>query len=213
MANICTNTLVVIGLKEDSCTFARSLEQAVYGQVSSPDHFYSVVVREEERPEFCFETKWDPSANELQDLSEEFIGTLFLLSYSCWESGFRGQMVISDGKIIEHVHRRYGPAFLFADITNPLVSLWSPHIGRTTLEREASDRLQDAIAIVQSLKETLEDERFTDSPYRRLGDEQKVIRTRQQLSDLLEAMNLKVSQISFAGVLVTAADDESRTKG
>jgi hypothetical protein len=86
-------------------------------------------------------------------------------------------------------------------------------MGPTTLERQATNRLKDAIAIVEGLKETLEDQRFTDSPYRRLGDAQKVISTHQQLSALLEAMNRQASEIGFAGVLVTASDDELCIKG
>ena len=112
--------------------------------------------------------------------------------------------------MIEYAHRRgYGsPTFLFADITHPLVQLWGPYIEPRTLEQQARNRLKDAIAIVSGLKQMLEDERFTDSPYRALGDGKQLIRARERLSDLLDTMTRRAAEISFHGVLVSGAIED-----
>ena len=207
MANLCSNKLIAVGLKSDPEMFAASLELALCGQILTRDELYSVSVGKEPSPEFNFKTNWEPPEKVLVALSKKFSGVHFLLEYSCWESGFRGQMIICNGEVIERAHRRgYGsPTFLFADITHPLVQLWGPYIEPQTLEQQALNRLQDAIAIVSGLKQTLENERFTGSPYRALGDEKQVIRTRQHLTAMLDTMTRRAAEISFHGVLVSGA--------
>jgi hypothetical protein len=207
MANLCSNKLIVVGLKTNPEMFAASLELALCGQILTRDELYAVSVGKGPRPELNFKTNWQPPESVLVALSKKFSGVHFLLEYSCWESGFRGQMVIYNGEVIEYAHRRgYGsPTFLFADITHPLVQLWGPYIEPRTLEQQALNRLQDAIAIVSRLKQTLENERFTGSPYRALGDEKQVIRARERLTTMLEAMTEQAREISFDGVLVPAA--------
>jgi hypothetical protein len=54
-------------------------------------------------------------------------------------------------------------------------------------------------------KQTLENKRFTGSPYRARGDEKQVIRARDHLTAMLEAMTEQAKEISFDGVLVSAA--------
>ena len=207
MSNLCSNKLIVVGLESlPPKMFAESLERAVHAQVRPHDEFYSVtVLGKDHNPMFHFETNWEPPERELIALSKKCRRLRFLLEYSCWESGFRGQMVICNGEVIEYAHRQGydGPAYLFAEITHPLVQLWGPYMERRTLEQQALDRLQDAIAIVRGLKQTLEDSRFTDSPYRVCGDEKQVIRARARLAALLEAMLSHIEEISFDGVLVS----------
>jgi len=78
--------------------------------------------------------------------------------------------VIQNGKMIEYIQRTgyYGPAYLWSDITHPVVDLFGPYVAPKTLAQHAAERIQDAIAIINGLKETLEDERFTNSRYRAL---------------------------------------------
>jgi len=210
MANLCSNKLIVVGLKSDPEMFAASLELALCGQILTRDELYSVSVRKGPSPEFNFKTNWEPPESVLVALSKKLSGVHFLLEYSCWESGFRGQMVIYNGEVIERAQRRgYGsPTFLFADITHPLVQLGEPYIQPQTLEQQALNRLQDAIAIVRGLKQTLEDSRFTDSPYRACGDEEQVLRARAHLTAMLEAMAKHAKEISFDGVLVSDSSDD-----
>jgi hypothetical protein len=210
MAKLCSNKLIVVGLKSDPEIFAASLELALFGRILTRDELYAVSVGKGPRPEINFKTNSEPPETVLVALSKKFRGVHFLLEYSCWESGFRGQMVICSGEVIERAHRRgYGsPTFLFADITHPLVQLWGPYIEPRTLEQQARNRLQDAIAIVSGLKQTLEDPRFADSPYRACGDEEQVIRVRVHLTVMLEAMTKHAKEISFDGVLVSDSSDD-----
>jgi hypothetical protein len=211
MSNLCSNKLIVVGLESlPPKMFAEWLEQALYGEVLPRGEFYSVVVGRGSNPRFRFETDWQPPEKELIVLSKKCRRLYFLLEYSCWESGFRGQMVIGNGEVIESVYRRGydGPGFLFADITHPLVQLWGPYMGLQTLAEQALNRVQDAVAIVKGLKQTLEDQRFTDSPYRTCGDESQVVRARASLTAMLEAMIRHASEISFDGVLVSDSTEE-----
>src|SRR5215470_13433195 len=172
MANDCSNWLAVVGLKKKSDEFCKSLEHAMYGQTVPRGEYYSVLPAEGTNPTFQFNTKWWPPVKALMALSKKRKGDYFLLEYSCWESHFRGQMVIHDGEQIEDVHRLgyNGPSFLFADITHPLVDLFGPYAALQTLAEQATGRLQDSIAIVKNLIETLEDDRFMGSRYRLHGD-------------------------------------------
>jgi len=186
--------------------FAESLEQAMYGHVLPSGDFYSVVAGEGPNPMFWFTTDWETPVKELRVLSEEIGAQQLLLEYSCWESGFRGQMVISEGEVIEHIHRLgyNGPAFLFADITHPLIDLLRPYMTPKTLAQQANDRLQDAIAIVTGLQQTLEDRRISHSRFQSCRDETQVIRTSKQLTTLVKAMTRYASAVSFDGVLIDA---------
>lgn len=207
MANLCKNRLVVVGLTVKPEIVANSLERKLYGHVLPTGNYYSVVAGEGPNPTFSFMTDWDTPMNELRALSEELGAQQLLLKYSCWESGFRGQMVISDGEVVEHIHRLgYGvPGFLFTDITHPLVDLIGPYMTPKTLAQHACERLQDAIAIVTGLQQTLDDARFSQSSFQSFRDETEVIRTREQLNTLLQVMNKHASAVTFEGVLI--ADD------
>ena len=113
-------------------------------------------------------------------------------------------MVIYAGQVRECIRRigYGGPSYLFADLTHPLVDLFGSYTSERTLAAQATGRLQDAIVIVKELKETLEDQRFTGSSYRALGDWNQVNRAHSGLTDMLNAMIRHAAEISFEGVLV-----------
>jgi hypothetical protein len=142
--------------------------------------------------------------NALLALSKNHPATVFLLDYLCWESGFRGQLVVRDGKVIESIRRTgyNGPAYLWSDITHPVVDLFGPYVAPKTLAQHAVERIQDAIGIINGLKETLEDERFANSRYRALGNDRQVKKAIADLSAMLNMMIRYAEAISFEGVLV-----------
>ena len=154
MANDCSNKLIVMGLPCAPEELARVLEVAMYGQEVPEGEYYAVYSLEDCPEQFLFKTKWEPPANALLTLSKRQPAAVFLLDYLCWESGFRGQMVIRNGEAIESIHREgyNGPGYLSSDITHPLTSLFSPYL-HTALADRAAQRLRDAIAIVSGLKE------------------------------------------------------------
>jgi hypothetical protein len=212
MANTCYNNLIVLGLEEPPQTFTKKLEISLYGAV--PDSHYAVEVVEFRHVKFRFRTKWAPPVSDLIKLSRKMERQTFLLEYRCWESGFRGQMVIRAGRCLEDVHRcgYDGPDYLWADITNPVVDLVDPYLNNPTLAQHARARVHDAIQIVRGVKEVLEDSRFTGSHYRALGDPNKVKETLGQLQTLLDKMTESQAQIDFSGVFVEASDFASTSR-
>jgi hypothetical protein len=203
MSNDCSNTLIVVDTKERPENFRESLEKALYGQILPQGEYCSVTFVEGNPTEFRFRSGWIPPMDALTAFSAEHKGETLLLRYSCWESGFRGQAVIENGGVIEHIHRYgyYGPGFLFADMTHPLVDLFLPYLEARTLAQDAAQRLQDAIEIVRGLKETLQDSRFTDSRFSAYRNHEQVSEVLARLTLLEEAMEHTAS-ISFAGVLL-----------
>ena len=217
MSNDCSNYLIVAGLEDQPAEFAKTLELAMYGSVVPHGGYYSVRVAKGRHTEFRFKTQWQPKLEALTALSEKRKGLPFLLEYSCWESGFRGQAVIENGHVVGSTERvgYYGPAYLFADITHPIVDLFSTYLGPRTLAHQAAERLQDAIKIVRGLKETLEDGRFAGSRYRDYGDDEQLDRTLAGLTDMLDTMVADAAGISFEGVLVeepSVTDTNARAK-
>ncbi|MFI5117165.1 MAG: hypothetical protein ACHP8B_10765 [Terriglobales bacterium] len=217
MANDCSNYLIVVGLEDQPAEFAKTLELAMYGCVVPDGEYYSVRVVKGRHMEFHFKTKWQPKLEALTALSEKRKGIPFLLEYSCWESGFRGQAVIQNGKVVEHTNRvgYDGPAYLFADLTHPLVDLFSRYLEPRTLALQAAGRLQDAIRIVEGLKKTLEDDRFAGSRYRDYGDDEQLDRTLAGLTAMLDTMVADAAGISFEGVLLeepSVTDRNARAK-
>ena len=205
MANDCSNKLTVVGLQCAPEEFTKALELAMYGEEVDEGGEYYAVHSFEGRPEqFLFKTKWQPPVNALLTLSKLQPAAAFLLDYLCWESGFRGQLVIQDGKVIESIRRTgyYGPAYLWSDITHPVVDLFGPYVAPKTLAQHAAERIQDAIGIINGLKETLEDNRFTNSHYRALGNDCQVNKATADLSAMVNVMIRYAGDISFAGVLV-----------
>ena len=211
MANDCSNKLIVIGLQCAPGAFARALEVAMYGGEVLEGEYCAVDTVERRPTQFHFRTNWQPPVDTLLILSKQYQSGLFLLDYLCWESGFRGHMVIRDGEVIERIHRRgyNGPAYLWSDITHPLTSLFSPYLNNTLADR-AAQRLKDAIAIVSGLKRTLEDNRFTESHYRRYGDSKAEARALAGLTKMLSSMTAQAEGISFEGVLLENLDAERR---
>jgi hypothetical protein len=127
MSNDYKHTLTVIGLKNNPCQFASALEREIYGdkarsielakQLGVKDLIEKLRPRVEVvAPRFQFETATGPDIEALAKLSEKTRGVWFLVKYSSWESGYRGQTVIRDGTVIEHIHRvgYHGPGYLFA---------------------------------------------------------------------------------------------------
>ncbi len=227
MGNEYEHNLTVIGLKETPNQFANALEKAVYGdnsasiKVAAPVEVEGLVRRlrpqvEVEFPNFHFETATGPDLEAMAKLSEKTKGVWFLLKYSSWESGCRGQAVIRDGKVIEQIHRvgYHGPGYLFADVTHPLVDL-SAAYAEPTLALKARRRLLDAVQIVRELKDILEDPRFANSQFRTLGDDSRVKQTHAGLTAMLTAMMGHAREISFEGVLVEEPTENlgARTDG
>ena len=155
---------------------------------------------------FEFLTKWEPPIENLLTLSVRHEGVTFLLAYSCWESGFRGQTVIMNGTVVEQIHRLGydGPGFLFSDITHPVVDLFNQYLEPLTLAQHARDRLQDAVSIVAELQKILFDRKFTASRYRANGSPKRVKKTQAQLTKLLKHITEESTRISFEDVLVSA---------
>jgi hypothetical protein len=117
--------------------------------------------------------------------------------------GCRGQAVIRDGKVIEHIHRvgYQGPGYLFADLTHPVVDL-SAAYSESTLALKARKRLMDAVQIVRDLKEISEDPLFASSRYRAYSDKARVKQAHESLTAMLTAMMGHAREIAFEGVLV-----------
>jgi hypothetical protein len=208
MANDCTNKLIPVGLKCDPGDVGQQLESAVYGEHAAGSDLV-ILVEKGRYPVFHFQTKWQPPIDTLVVLSERHEGVLFLLAYSCWESGFRGQTVIRNGAVIEEIRRvgYDGPGYLFADLTHPEVDLFGQYLEPRTLAQHASERLQDAVDIVKKLKETLQGASFTESRYRGYGNPQRVKKTQSQLATMLEDMTECTARIRFDGVLVEEQSD------
>src|ERR1019366_5388627 len=93
----------------------------MYGEEVKEGEYYSVNSFEGRPEQFLFKTKWEPPVNALLTLSKRYPAAVFLLDYLCWESDFRGQVVMQDGKVIESIRRTgyRGPAYLWSDITHP----------------------------------------------------------------------------------------------
>ena len=176
----------------------------MYGEEVKEGEYYSVNSFEGRPEQFLFKTKWEPPVNALLTLSKRYPAAVFLLDYLCWGSDFRGQVVMQDGKVIESIRRTgyRGPAYLWSDITHPVVDLFGPYVAPKTLAQHAAERIQDAIGIINGLKETLEDERFTKSHYRALGNDRQVKKAIADLSAMLNMMIRYAGDISFEGVLV-----------
>jgi hypothetical protein len=204
MANDCSNKLTVVGLQCAPEEFTKALELAMYGEEVPEDEYCSVETVGGPPTQFHFRTNWQPPVNALLTLSKSHSATVFLPDYLCWESGFRGQLVVRDGKVIESIRRTgyNGPAHLWSDITHPVVDLFGPYMAPKTLAQHAAERIQDAIGIVNGLKETLEDERFTNSRYRALGNDRHVKKAIANLSAMVNMMIRYAEAISFEGVLV-----------
>jgi hypothetical protein len=204
MANDCSNKLTVVGLQCVPEEFTKALEIAMYREEVEEGEYYSVDSFEGRSEQFLFKTKWQPPVNALLTLSKRHPAAVFLLDYLCWESDFRGQLVIQDGKVIESIRRTgyYGSAYLWSDITHPVVDLFGPYVAPKTLAQHAAERIQDAIGIINGLKETLEDERFTNSRYRALGNDRQVNKAIADLSAMVNMMTRCAGDISFEGVLV-----------
>jgi hypothetical protein len=204
MGNTCSNHLIVVGLQEDAEEFAKTLELTLYGQLLEEDSYYRVWVPQGQKHlGFSFKTNWQPPFEELISTSAARKEQTFLLDYSCWESCFRGQAVIQQGAVIERVRREgyNGPAYLWSDITHPITSLFTAYLN-DRLADCAAERLQDAITIVSSLKNTLEDRRFTESHYRACGDDTAVRNALAGLSEMLATMTTQAKRISFQGVFL-----------
>jgi hypothetical protein len=176
----------------------------MYGKEVDEGEYYAVHSFEGRPEQFRFKTKWQPPVNALLTLSKRHPAAMFLLAYSCWESDFRGQVVMQDGEVIESVRRTgyNGPAYLWSDITHPVVGLFGSYVAPKTLAQHAAERIQDAIGIINGLKETLEDERFTNSRYRALGNDSQVKKATADLSEMVNMMIRYAEAISFEGVLV-----------
>jgi hypothetical protein len=204
MANICNNKLVVVELKESPEKFARTLERALYGEALPTEHYFSVRVWDGSPTEFWFKSKYGPPVSRISALSAKRKDEAFLLEYWCWESDFRGQEVIKNGSSTERIHREgyRGPAFLFADMTHPLVDLLWPYLGPRTLAQHAGRRLQDAVAIVTGPKKTLEDDRFKDSRFSVYRNRDQVSKVLAGLTSMQESMAEHAAGISFDGVLL-----------
>jgi hypothetical protein len=204
MANDCSNKLTVVGLQCAPEKFTKALELAMYGKEVDEGEYYAVDSFEGRPEQFLFNTKWQPPVNALLTLSERQPAAVFLLDYLCWESDFRGQLVIQDGKVIESIRRTgyNGPAYLWSDITHPVVDLFGPYVAPKTLAQHAAERIQDAIGIINGLRETLEDERFTNSRYRALGNDSQLKKATADLSEMVNMMIRYAEAISFEGVLV-----------
>jgi len=211
MANDCSNKLIMVGFQCAPEEFARGLEVAMYGQEVPEGEHCSVETMEGRPMQFHFRTDWQPPVKTLLILSTQNRGVLFLLDYLCWESGFRGQVVIRNGEVIERIHRKgyNGPSYLWTDITHPLTSLFSPYLHNTLADR-AAQRLKDAITIVSGLKRTLEDNRFTKPHYRQHRDNNAVARAVTGLTEMLSSMTAQAEGISFEGVLLENLDAERR---
>lgn len=203
MANDCSNKLIVVGFQGTPAEFTKALELAMYGEEVDEGEYYAVYPVEDHPEQFLFKAKWEPPVKALLTLSKSYPASTFLLDYLCWESCFRGKIVMRNGAVIERVHRvgYNGPSYLWSDITHPLINLFSPYLKHTLAER-ATLRLQDAIRIISDLKETLEDERFTNSHYRAFGNSDAVPKTVSGLKTMLDSMIAQAEQISFDGVLL-----------
>lgn len=204
MANDCSNKLTVVGLPCAPEKFTKALELAMYGEEVDEGEFYAVDSFEGRPEQFLFNTKWQPPVNALLTLSKRQPAAVFLLDYLCWESDFRGQLVMQDGEVIESIRRTgyHGPAYLWSDITHPVVDLFGPYVAPKTLAQQAAERIQDAIGVINGLKEILEDERFTNSRYRALGNDSQVKKATADLSAMVNMMIRYAEAISFEGVLV-----------
>jgi hypothetical protein len=211
MANDCSNKLIVLGLQCAPQEFTGALEVAMYGEEVDEGEYYAVHLSEDRPEQFLFKTRWEPPVKVLLTLSKRHPAAVFLLDYLCWESGYRGQVVIRDGEVIERVHREgyNGPGYLWSDITHPLTSLFSPYLQNTLASRTAQ-RLKDAIAIVSGLKRTLEDNRFTESHYRQYGDSNAVAKALVGLTEMLSSMTAQAQRVSFEGALLEDLDAEQR---
>jgi hypothetical protein len=207
MANDCSNKLVVLDLQCSPSEFKKSLELAIYGKEVDEEEYYAVYPFAARPGEYLFKTKWEPPVNALVTLSKCHSDATFLLDFRCWESDFRGQLVIQNGEVTEYVRRAgyCGPSFLWSDITHPVIDLFSAH-PQHTLAESATQRLQDAIQIVAGLKETLEDKRFTSSRYRAFGSSDAVSKAVSELKEMMDGMIARAAEISFDGVLLEESE-------
>jgi hypothetical protein len=201
------HTLTVVGLRGNPAEFAGILEQTIYGDVEADSRVKTVPGAS---TEFHFTTEWDLPEDdlgvlqqELADLSDERPGEMFLLEYSSCEKKVRGQFVISNGTILEEIHRGgYSGPGSWYEITHPLMDLFGTYRKPRTLAQAAKSRLADAIEIVEQLKGALEYERSNQRELEYKPDNQRLEGALAGLTDLLTNIKTHAAQISFEGILL-----------
>jgi hypothetical protein len=179
------HTLMVTGLQCRPVEFANILQRTIYGTQPCDDAL--VEVTEGPHPKFEFRTQWDIPLEFFTAMSAKRTGQTFLLEHSSQECGFRGQVVIRDGVVLEQIYRGAYDYIGPYEITHPVVDIFQAHLGPRNLAQAASSRLEDAITIVKQLKEALEDE---------CGN-RGAKKTLERLTAMLDSMQAHTAQINF----------------
>lgn len=178
----------------NAADFARTLQSAISATASA-----GVVVEVKAQDAlFEFITEWDVPIETFKGLSAQRKNETFLIEYSSPEDEFHGQLVIRNGALLEHFHRRgyYGPGPWY-EITHPVPDLFEAHRGSRTLAQAANSRITDAISMVRLLKETIEEEGEAEQQ----GQNQHAKGTAANLSEMLQRMQALASRLRFDSVL------------
>ena len=152
-------------------------------------------------PRYYLETKWEPPITEVSKASKAFGQMTFHLAWWLMQDGPTGELVIRNGEILESIRRR-GSWYLFDwPILYPAISLLPAHMNYS-LAQYGALRFENAIQIIEDLRQVLNDKSFTDSPCQPYRDSKRVEQTRQALDGLLEQMQDAAKQLTFDGVFI-----------
>lgn len=212
MANICRNTITIIGLREAPATFAKALSEVMFG---GPGGVYaarcSILYPHEPysrlgvtAPRFYLETKWKPPIDEILEASRTFPELTFHLDWWLMQDGPVGELVMKNGEVVEEV-RRLGSGYLFDwPVRYPTVSLLPAHMPYTLAQRGAL-RIEDAIQTIDSLRRVLDHEGFKNSPHTPFSecrDREKTERLQAGLVALHDSLVDQAKRLDFTGVFL-----------
>jgi hypothetical protein len=222
MANISTNTLTVLGLKDPE-TFSEAFSKAMISayrdkvrehpdkdKISSdadvdnlwilyPDDDISEGGSQEvdlNAPRFMFEANWPPPIEELTVVSELFPELTFCMNWAKYIDGEewpRGAIVVKDGQQVEYCKRQGNNYDMFDDFCFPFVPLLRDNLP-CTLAQRAYLRLDDAIEVVRKVQRVLPDS--SSGP-----NQQKTAEMRARVDALLDSMQSQIDKLDFDGVL------------
>jgi hypothetical protein len=150
-------------------------------------------------PRFYVEKKWDAVDEELIKASKEFPDLLFHVDYFLEDDGPSGEFVVRNGKII---HQVQSPTawYLFDELTYPRdLSLLPQHMGLTLAQRGMC-RVEDAIKMIEGLKEILNDPRLFAANSDQHRD--RLEATKKTIDDLLDKMRQAARELTFDGVFL-----------
>src|SRR5207245_7301297 len=114
-------------------------------------------------PRFYVETKWGSPVGEIREASKTLPDLTFHLDWWVEQDGPSGELVIRNGDNIDELCRPASWYLFDHALLYPTISLLPTYLTYSLAQRAAL-RVQDAIDIIESLRQILKNRRFTQSP-------------------------------------------------